>query len=137
MRESYVLDACALVALLKKEEGSNIVADIYRKTIEGDVKLYINRITLMEVYYGFYRNNGGDYARNIVDNVEFSPIIISDVDTNLLLEAGRLKAIYRISMADSVVLAQAFVLDGYVLTSDHSKFDAIEGYEKIKFDWIR
>ena len=91
----------------------------------------------MEVYYGFYRNNGSDYARKIVDNVDLSPIIISDVDMNLLLEAGRLKAIYRISMADSIVLAQAFVLDGYVLTSDHLKFDDIEGYEKIKFDWIR
>jgi predicted nucleic acid-binding protein len=51
--------------------------------------------------------------------------------------AGRLKASYRISLADAVALAEASVSGGALLTSDHHEFDAIEQKENIRFLWIR
>ena len=54
------------------------------------------------------------------------------------MEAGRLKACYRISIADSVALAEASVSWGRLLTADHHEFDAVEKKEgNIGFCWIR
>ena len=137
MSEIYVLDACALVALLKMEDGASVVADVYRKANDGVVRLYMNRVNLFEVYYGFYRDKGKDYALNIIKNVEESSVFIVEFDKGIFLEAGRLKANYRISLADAVALAQAKVIGGMLLTSDHHEFDVIEGKETIRFLWIR
>ena len=51
MIKFFVLDACALIALLKNEKGANIVVDIYKSTSSSSVRLYMNRINLLEVYY--------------------------------------------------------------------------------------
>jgi predicted nucleic acid-binding protein len=52
-------------------------------------------------------------------------------------EAGRFKASYKISLADSIALAETSVSGGKLLTADHHEFDIIEKQEKIKFNWIR
>ena len=133
----FILDACALIALLKKEEGSDVVADIYQKANNRAVQLCMNRVNLLEVYYGFYRDGGSAYALNIVQNVEMSSVLITEFSRDVFLEAGRLKATYKLSLADSVVLAQTILLNGSILTSDHHEFDDIEGKENIHFSWIR
>ena len=52
--------------------------------------------------------------------------------------AGWLKASYKISLADSIALATASVLNGELLTCDHHEFDAIDkSEENINFHWIR
>jgi len=135
--KNFILDACALIALVKNEKGANIVADIYKYENSGSVKLYINRINLLEVYYGFYRDKGKEYALNIMKQVEASAVLIAEFDRDILLEAGRLKATYKFSLADSIVIAQTIVLKGSVLTSDHHEFDAVEGKENLIFNWIR
>jgi PIN domain nuclease of toxin-antitoxin system len=137
MSKIFVLDACALVALLKKEKGADIVASIYQKAVNKSVNLYVNRLNLLELYYGFYRDKGEAFALHLVKSVERSPIFISEFDREIFLEAGRLKATYKISLADSVVLAQAIILNGSVITADHHEFDAIEGKENIRFTRIR
>jgi len=137
MSKIFVLDACALIALVKNEEGANIVADIYRSANNGSVGLYINRINLLEVYYGFYRDKGKEYALDIMKQVEASSVLISEFDRDILLEAGRLKATYKFSLADSIVIAQTILLNGFILTSDHHEFDAIDGKENLVFNWIR
>jgi len=137
MSKIFVLDACALIALVKNEKGANIVADVYKKADSGSVQLYMNRINLLEVYYGFYRDRGKEYALNIVKQVETSSVSIAEFDREVFLEAGRLKATYKFSLADSVVVAQTIVFKGSILTSDHHEFDAIDGKENLIFDWIR
>jgi predicted nucleic acid-binding protein len=44
---------------------------------------------------------------------------------------------YRISIADAVVLAQASISGGAVVTADHHEFDAVDEKEPILFHWIR
>ena len=63
--------------------------------------------------------------------------INAEITDEIFFEAGRLKATYRISFADSIALAQAKVFDGELLTSDHHEFDAVESQETIRFLWIR
>jgi len=137
MSKIFVLDACALIALVKNEKGATVVADIYKKASNSSVQLYMNRINLLEVYYGFYRDKGKDFALSIVKQVEASSIFIAEFDREIFLEAGRLKAAYKFSLADSIVIAQTIMLRGSILTSDHHEFDAIEGKESLDFCWIR
>jgi len=133
----FVLDACALVALLKNETGADVVASAYKQAEKGDTKIIMNRVNLLEVYYGFYHDDGKEYADKIMDSVVKSIVLISEFDKEIFPIAGRLKASYRISLADSIVLAQTILLDSEVLTSDHHEFDPIEGREPIHFHWIR
>ena len=137
MSNTYVLDACALLAVARNEVGADIVVDIYRRANNGEVQLIINRINLLEVYYDFYRYNGKEYANDFARKVEQSVVKLTEFDESLFEEAGRLKATHRISLADSIALAQALILGGELLTADHHEFDVIETKENIGFCWIR
>lgn len=138
MNEVFILDACALIALINKEDGTEIVEDILRRGIQGSATVMINKLNLLEVYYDAYRNYGKDPADKLVKNINQPPIVIqSELSEAVFKEAGRLKAMYKISLADSVALAEASVLGGTLLTSDHHELEAVEKSEKIKFQWIR
>ena len=136
--DTYVLDACAMLAVLSDEAGADIVVDIYEKAISGKVLLSMNKLNLLEVYYDLLRAYGSERADGFVNEVKRLPIqIYHEISDYVFKEAGRLKASYRISLADSIALAQALVLDGELLTADHHEFDAIEGRENVRFRWIR
>ena len=36
----YVLDACAMVAMLKRENGADAVDDLFQQAVRGDALLY-------------------------------------------------------------------------------------------------
>jgi len=137
MSEIYVLDACALIALLKDEAGADKVAAVYEKADKGEALLIMNKVNLCEVYYGFYRDEGKDYAENILNGVTRSMVTIGEFSDAVFAETGRFKASYKISFADSVTLAQAKVSGAIFLTADHHEFDEVEKVEDIKFLWIR
>ena len=137
MNKIFILDACALVALLKNETGADVVAAAYKQAENGEARIIMNRVNLLEVYYGFFHDDGKVYADNIIDNVLKSIVVINEFDKEIFPIAGRLKASYQISLADSIVLAQTLLLNGELLTSDHHKFDTIDERETISFYWIR
>jgi uncharacterized protein with PIN domain len=76
MSAVFVLDACALLAILKDEPGADNVAAAYAQADSRDAKLVMNKINLFEVYYGFYRDNGNAYAEKILDSVRRSVVVI-------------------------------------------------------------
>lgn len=137
MSEVYVLDACALIAVLKNEDGADSVAAVYEKADAGQAQLIMNRVNLFEVYYGFYREKGKEYADHIIDNVKRSAVTISEFDDSIFEVAGRLKSTFHISLADSIALAQAVASGGSLLTADHHELDTVEAAGDIKFLWIR
>ena len=137
MYDILVLDACALLAVARNEEGANVVNEAYRKAAKGEVKLLLNRVNLLEVYYDFYRYKGKTYAEDFVKAVKQSDVQICEFDELIFSHAGRLKATHKISLADSIALAQALVINGALLTCDHHEFDIIDGKEPVKFMWIR
>ena len=134
----YVLDACALLAMLRNEAGADKISEIINAANNGEATIEMNKVNLLEVYYDLYRSIGKDIAEKILAEIKKRPItIISDFTDELFGEAGRLKASYKISLADSFALAQAIVSSGELLTSDHHEFEMVEQQEKIKFGWIR
>ena len=136
--KSYVLDTCALVAFFNDENGANIVENLLTEATGGNCTVTMNKYNLLEAYYGYLRADGEDFAETILSAVENSCIKIFDVLTDdLLRQAGKLKVAHKISLADSIVLAQATVDNSIVVTSDHHELDAVEKKGKIRFQWIR
>ena len=134
----YVLDACALVALLRNEAGADKVAAAINAVNNGEAEIVMHKINLLEVFYDLYRSLGKETADLVLSEIKKRPLTINaEVTDEIFTEAGRLKASYKISLADSIALAQALVSGGELLTSDHHEFDAIVGCEDIIFGWIR
>ena len=138
MNGLYILDACALIALLRDEPGADVVEGVFKQALEKTATIVMNKLNLLEVYYDTCRLYDKRTADMVFEDIQQLPVVIqSELTDEVLKEAGRLKASYKISIADSVVLAEALVSGGALLTSDHHEFEAVEKSEKIKFHWIR
>lgn len=134
----YVMDACALIAFLQDETGAEVVTDALRSASAGGASIHMNSINLLEVYYDIYRGIGKKKADEVLAMIKELPIMIQpELSGEVFMEAGRLKASYKISLADSIALAEALVSGGELLTADHHEFDAMEKRENIRFHWIR
>lgn len=138
MRKAYVLDACALIAFLNDEEGAHLVETLLCESTARDVDLVMNRVNLLEIYYGVYRDDGIDEAKNVLAKIENLPVTIIDTLTDeVFYEAGKLKATNRISLADAIAIAEANVRNVELVTCDHHEFDALVKEEKMVAYWIR
>ena len=138
MRDIFVLDACALIALFDDEHGADKVEDIIQKAKRKECVVYMNKLNLLEIYYGVYRDDGKIKAEATLIMALNLPLkVVDKLDDNLFREAGRFKAKYKISLADSIVLAEAKVRNAMLVTADHHEFDIIDKDDEIRFYWIR
>ncbi|GHU63463.1 hypothetical protein FACS189445_6690 [Spirochaetia bacterium] len=116
---TYILDACALLAVYKREPGWEKVNALTIRAETGDILLLIHIVNLLEVYYGIRREKGPELAQEILDYVLTSAIqITNDVSLPLIREAGRFKIDYDMSLADTFVCAAASLLSATVVTAD-------------------
>ena len=86
----YVLDASAMIALLRNEPGGDVVAD---RLAQPDATTYAHAINLCEVYYDFYRNDSDVAAERAIEVLKSLGVIErNDFDEAFWKEVGRLKA---------------------------------------------
>lgn len=138
MKSPYVLDACGLIAFLSDEEGSGKVESLLKKAEKHECVVYMHQINILEVYYGIYREDGREKADEVYDKILNLPVtIIEKLDATVIKEAGRLKAVHKISLADSIALAETKIRKALIVTCDHHEFDVIEKNKELKFYWIR
>ena len=138
MKENFILDACALIAYFKKEAGSEAMLQFFDRAGDGEISLFMHKLNLLEVYYGFYRDDGKEKAEAVLNDSLSLPItFIEDLGNSFFKEAGRLKATYDISFADSFALALASIRGEPIISADHHEFDVIELKEAVRFSWIR
>ena len=134
----YILDACALIALFKKERGADKVKFLLDEALAGQSVVYMNTINLIEVHYCFYRTLGQEKSNLLLEQIYKMPVhFINTVDETIFSETSRLKAQYAIPLGDSIGLATAIKMNGTFVTSDHSDFEVIEEKEDLKFFWFR
>jgi predicted nucleic acid-binding protein len=133
-----VLDACALIALFKKEQGADKVKELLDNALNGQDLIYMSTVNLIEVYYGFYREMKREQAALILEQIYKMPIhFIDAIDKPVIDEASRLKALYYIPLGDAIGLATAVTINGTFVSSDHTDLDQIEESEPISFFWLR
>jgi PIN domain nuclease of toxin-antitoxin system len=135
---TYVLDAGAVVALFNDEKGADVVDSLFVEAASDLCNLVMNKYNLLEVYYGYLRNDGLAIAEKQLAAACGSRIRISDTLTDdLMRKAGNIKASFKMSLADSVLLAQALVDDGVVVTTDHHELDAVDKSGAVRILWVR
>ncbi len=119
----YVLDACALLALIKREDGALSVRQALES--ENDVCM-VHAVNLCEVYYDCLRCYGNDSTEKLLaDLIETGLTIRNDMDVDFWKGAGKLKAGGRISLADCFAILLAVREDAVVMTSDRHEFEPL------------
>lgn len=120
---NYVLDACALIAFLRGEPGSEVIESIL---VDGGNVCTAHSINLYEVYYDFIKVADDETASAAISELQAIGIMPrEDMDTGFWQEAGRFKAANKISVADTFAIALAKRENAILLTSDHHEFDPI------------
>jgi len=135
---NYVLDANALIAYLRAEPGGDLVQRRLEAAERGEDTIWMHMVNLCEVYYDAHRRGGVAVANQLLEDVRQLPVQIwRTMSRRLLQEAGRLKAVGRISLADAVAVALANTKGAKLITSDHHELDPVEARGDGKFYWIR
>jgi len=137
--DGYILDACALIAYYTNEKGADVVQDIIGKSYFEKNYVAISNINLLEIFYDVYKTQGEAEAKNFLQDIANSSIrIIETIEKQAFIEAGRLKANYRISLADSIFLAEVLTNENCIgITADHHEFDVVSEKENINLLFIR
>jgi predicted nucleic acid-binding protein len=138
MNNVFVFDACSLIALLSNEDGTDIVKNLLQKATEGEIKIIMHKVNFLEVYYYIYKRYNEQNALRLLKDIKVAPIKIdTEITDDILIKAGRLKSLYKMSLADSIGLAETIINDGYFVTADHHELETVQEKEKINMIWIR
>ncbi|HEY9811322.1 MAG TPA: PIN domain-containing protein [Halomicronema sp.] len=131
-----ILDACAVIALIKDEIGADIVQQYL---LENDAQCMIHNVNICEVYYGFLRSDGESFTKEIINGLEKANVIFcSDLTRDFWQQVANYKAtIKRISLADCFALTLASREKGILLTSDRKEFEPIIPLNICQINFIR
>ena len=121
---NFVMDACAMIAYLRGEDGSEVVESILMKE---ENRCVAHAINLCEVYYDFIRALNEETAHKAIVELQTVGLITSeDMDLPFWQKAGKFKAEERkVSLADCFAVTLAIRENATLVTSDHHEFDPI------------
>lgn len=113
----FVLDACALIALLRREPCGILVDSLLSD--EGNTCM-VHAINMCEVYYDLLRYTDEERAGNTINRLIMAGVVVSeDLDTDFWQAAGKIKAEYRrIPLADCYCATLANRLGVELITAD-------------------
>jgi predicted nucleic acid-binding protein len=132
----YVFDACALLALINKENGADAVRELLEQAETGEAGVCVNIVNLLEVSYKLVQQKGTAAADTFIKSVLYASTIqiIDTISLPIFREAARFKTEYKVSLADSLALATAFCTGSALVTADHH---AVDRSASVRFLWIR
>jgi predicted nucleic acid-binding protein len=116
--KSYVLDTSAIFAYTKAEEGSATVEDILTKALKDRHSIYLSFISFTELYYVTWQQKNEDAAKELIILVKSLPIQLIDSNERIALSAGRIKANFKLSVADAFVAATAIDKNAILIHKD-------------------
>ena len=122
----YLLDTSALLTLRSDEAGAERVAALLAEASAGSSSCHGCFISLMEVLYRIWKNEGEAAGREAYAACLGLPIIWSHESPALLERAASIKAVYPLSLADAWIAAAALEL-GATLVHKDPEFENISG----------
>ena len=117
---AFCLDTSAIITLRDDEPGAERVAML----LDGPDPCFACFITRMEVLYRVWKDEGERSGRLAYEQLQSLPIEWVDQTEPLLLEASRIKALHRLSVADAWIAAAARLSRAILLHQDPD-FEAI------------
>ncbi|MCX5996248.1 MAG: type II toxin-antitoxin system VapC family toxin [Chloroflexi bacterium] len=133
MKNTFVLDAFAMLAFLQKENGYERVRDLLSPG-QGDRTIIINAINTGEVYYILARERSVEEADFFIDLIV--PALNISVELNDMhdvIAAAKIKAVCPISYADAFATATAQKYAAALVTGDPD-FKHVE--KLIDIEWL-
>jgi len=118
MDRRYLLDTSAILALRGDEEGADDVEFILRESESGTAEVYASFMTYMEAYYKVWQVEGEESAKRMYAELISLPVRRIDLNNQILLKAGAIKANYRLSVADAWIIASAMEVEAYLVHRD-------------------
>jgi predicted nucleic acid-binding protein len=131
--ETYVLDSFAILALLGKEEGSDMVADLLQQTQADRIQTLMTWVNVGEVAYIVQRRWGTGRFYQVLGTLEATKIGIVPAGRDLALAAARIKAEHPLAYADAFAAALAMAEKATLVTGD-PEFRLLE--KRISVQWI-
>jgi predicted nucleic acid-binding protein len=137
--QNYILDACAVIAFFNGEEGAVVVRGLLDRARNNEITLTMNAVNLIEVYYDRIREIGTEQADAIIQDIydTFPISIIETINPVIVREAAHLKALGKMSFADTILVATASYSGATIVTCDHIELEPVERQGHIPFLWIR
>ena len=117
---AFCLDTSAILTLRDDEPGAERVAML----LEGTDPCFACFMTRMEVLYRVWKDEGERSGRLAYEQLQSLPIQWVDQTEPLLMEASRIKALHRLSVADAWIAAAALLSRATLLHKD-PEFEAI------------
>jgi len=105
--ELFVFDTSAILTFTDAEPGTDQIEAFLRSAKAARCRILAVQVSLMELYYVALRQAGEDTAAKLVGLVKAWPMSWIKLDEKILLQAGKLKASYRLSVADAMIAAVA------------------------------
>lgn len=119
MKQRFVLDAWAVLALLQGEEpAASRVKQLLSGTRGENIECFISIINLGEVLYRVGRIKGEQEAWQTLDQMRRLPLTVVPAGEEVVFAAARLKMRHAISYADAFAAATTNELDAVLVTGD-------------------
>lgn len=122
---AYVFDTSAWLTLIEDEAGADVVESLLEKANEGSVEIFVSFMSFMEVFYITLQERDIGEAQTRLSLMASLPIARAESTVSLSISAARLKAKYRMSVADAWIAA--LTQEKYAtLVHKDPEFDQIE-----------
>lgn len=111
---AYLLDTSALLTLIEDEAGASRVEEVLRTR-----SVVIPWMSVLKVAYITQQERGVAEAERRCAGIKALPVTLGwQMDEATLLTAARLKAVHRLSLADSIIAAYAMQANAILLHKD-------------------
>lgn len=128
-----MLDSYAILTFLFKEQGHEIIINLFDQAVEKDKALLIAAPNWAEVRYIVERRFGANQWSEVRTKLLGLPLKVIDADQDLAEEAGAIKAKHKMSLADCFAAALAKHKKGKLYTGD-PEFKAME--KELQIVWL-
>jgi predicted nucleic acid-binding protein len=119
--DSFVLDTSALLTLWNDEEGAAVVDHILR----SGAPIYVSFMTFMESRYRIWKNVGREESGEFSKYLDLLPLQRIDITDSIFEKSIEIKAMYRLSVCDSWIIATAISI-GAVLVHKDPEFEQVK-----------
>jgi len=115
---AYVLDTSALLAMREGEAGSDRVHRLIASAHKRRSVVYLSFMSRMELLYCVSASEGEHAAIEALRLVDSFPVRWVTCEPSILVEAARIKASGRLSVADAWIAATARLHDAVLIHKD-------------------
>ena len=133
MSERYVLDSFAVLALLGKEPGSEIVNEILKKAQAAKAEVWMTWVNVGEVAYIVERRWGKARVYQVLGTLEATAVEIEEAERELALAAAEIKAGHPLAYSDAFAAALVLREEAVLVTGD-PEFKQLE--DTLSIEWL-